>query len=177
MKVLFVSYAFLVNVVTPCSVKAEFNVTTVIIVRHAEKENTLGANPSLSEVGKARAALLRRMLSESGITAIYVTEFVRTQETAQSLAQQLGLTVTQINASDVQKLVDNLLVINSGKTILVVGHSDTIPEIVNKLGGGTISPIGESELDNLFVVAVHKKGEAKVLKLKYGAKSSLPMGS
>jgi len=97
--------------------------STIFIVRHAEKAGDGGNDPDLSDLGRARAETLANMLKDAGISAIYVTEFKRTQQTAAPLAKALGITVTTLPAKDNAALVAKLRASNGNA--LVVGHSDT----------------------------------------------------
>lgn len=124
--------------------------TTIFIVRHAEKADSKSKDPDLSEAGNARAQALARMLKDAGITRIFTTEFKRTQQTAAPLAKILGLEVKSIAANDSARLVTAL----HGETgnALVVGHGNTIPDLIKALGITTPIAIGENEYDDLFVV-------------------------
>jgi 2,3-bisphosphoglycerate-dependent phosphoglycerate mutase len=143
-------------------------VVTVLIVRHAEKGSTPPNDPALSTDGQARAQALVRVVGEANVRAIYATEFARTQQTVQPLATQLGLTITQISASDTDGLVNDILSNHRGEVVFVAGHSNTVPVIIEKLNGGQIPPINETEFDKLFVVTVYRLRRAKVVQLRYG---------
>lgn len=143
-------------------------VTTVLIVRHAEKGSAPPNDPTLSTDGQARAQALARVIGEANVRAIYATEFARTQQTVQPLATQLGLSVTQISASDADALVNDILSNHRGEVVFVAGHSNTVPVIIEKLNGGQIPPIAETEFDKLFVVTVYRLRRAKVVQLRYG---------
>jgi broad specificity phosphatase PhoE len=162
-----ISLVFLIGIVTISLAETDFKVTTVILVRHAEKNTSPQDDPSLNDAGKARAEMLSHMLSEAEVKAIYTTQFVRTQETAQPLADRLGLSLIKMDASDTKEVAKHILLKHSGKTVLVVGHSNTVPEIIRELGGESIPSFSESEFDNLFIVTVYKAGKAKVVKFKY----------
>jgi broad specificity phosphatase PhoE len=142
-------------------------VTTVLIVRHAEKAATPD-NPPLSADGQARAATLARVCADANVRAVYATEFARTQQTVQPLATQLGLSVTQLNANNSDALVNDILSNHRGEVVVVAGHSNTVPEIIARLKGGQITPIAETEFDKLFVVTVYRWRGAKVVQLRYG---------
>lgn len=144
-------------------------VTTVLLVRHAEKSATPPDNPALSDAGQKRAVALARILEGAGLKALYATEFARTQQTVQPLATRLQLTVKQISASDADALVRDILTNHRGQTVLVAGHSNTVPVIIEKLRGGTIQPIADTEYDKLFVVTLYRFGRAKVVELRYDA--------
>jgi 2,3-bisphosphoglycerate-dependent phosphoglycerate mutase len=143
-------------------------VTTVLIVRHAEKAATPPDNPPLSADGQTRAQTLARVAADANVRAVYATEFTRTQQTVQPLATQLGLGVTQFNANDTDALVNDILSNHRGEVVVVAGHSNTVPEIIAKLNGGQITPIAETEFDKLFVVTVYRWRRAKVVQLRYG---------
>jgi broad specificity phosphatase PhoE len=145
-------------------------VTTVILVRHAEKIiDPNNPDVDLSPAGQARAQEILRMFGDAGINAIYATQYRRTQQTVKPLADKLGLPVTLVNAKSTPDLVAKIRAQNSGETVLVAGHNNTVPEIIAAFGGPQYPAIPESEYDNLFIVTVYQTGKVKVLKLKYGA--------
>ena len=144
-------------------------VTTILIVRHAEKNiEPNNPNPSLSADGIARSQTLLHVLGESNIKAIYTSQFFRTQQTAQPLAERLGLTATQVDAKEARSLVNQVLSNHRGEVVLIVGHTNSIPQIIEALGGGSIPEIPETQYDNLFVVTLKRFGKPQVVKLKYG---------
>jgi 2,3-bisphosphoglycerate-dependent phosphoglycerate mutase len=142
-------------------------VTTVVLVRHAEKSATPPDNPALSDAGRKRAQALARILEGAGVKALYATEFARTQQTVEPLAAELGLPVTPLSAGDADGLVRHILANHRGETVVVAGHSNTVPVIIEKLRGGAIQPINDTEYDKLFVVTVYRFGKAKVVQLRY----------
>ena len=117
------------------------------------------------------------MFSGTGINAIYATQFKRTQETVKPLAEQTGLQPHIVDAKNTAEVVDQILTQHRGETILLAGHSDTVPQIVTALGGPTLATIPDSEYDNIFVVTVYRFGKAKVVKMKYGAASTQGTGT
>jgi broad specificity phosphatase PhoE len=147
-------------------------------VRHAEKQTTPPGDPPLTSAGKVRARNLARILRQVGIKAILTSQFVRTRETARPLAEAIGVAPTvvsiEINPSDpgtvteqsIKDFVDRILQ-HSGDPVLVVGHTNTIPQIIGMLGGDRTPNIPETEFDNLFIVTVYEQGKAKVIQLKY----------
>jgi 2,3-bisphosphoglycerate-dependent phosphoglycerate mutase len=145
-------------------------VTTVILVRHAEK-NIEPNNPDvdLSPAGQARAQEIVRIFGDAGINAIYATQYKRTQQTVKPLADKLGLPVNQVNSKNTSDLVAQIRAQHSGQVIFIAGHNNTVPEIVAALGGPTFPIIPETEFDNLYIVTVYRTGKAQVVKLKYGA--------
>jgi len=144
-------------------------ITTVILVRHAEKAKSNDNNPNLSEIGQQRAKLLAQILKSVSINAIYATEFARTQETAKPLSEIISIPIKIIEANSTDKLLDELQNKHKGENILVVGHSNTLPFIIEKLGKTKIQEINESEYDNLFILNISENNKAKLLSLKYGS--------
>ena len=129
--------------------------STIFLVRHAEKAQNGGKDPALSEAGVARAEMLTKILSDAGITAVYTTEFKRTQQTAAPLAKALGINLTTVPAVDMALLVSKLR--DRKENALVVGHGNTIPDVIKALGIATPINIGENDYDNLFIVTVDEK--------------------
>jgi len=136
------------------ALSSSFSQSTVFIVRHAEKIDD-SKDAELSEAGRARAEVLANMLRDSKIDAIYTTEFKRTQQTAAPLAKALGLTVTTLPAANQAALVAKLRA--STANSLVVGHGNTIPEIIKALGISEPVNIFETDYDNLFLAVLGEK--------------------
>jgi phosphohistidine phosphatase SixA len=136
---------------------------TIFIVRHAEKADTAGENPELSEVGRTRAEALANLLKDANITAIYTTEFKRTQETAAPLAKATGITPVSVPAKDTATLAAKLR--DAKGNILVVGHGNTIPDLLKALGISASVNIGDSDYNELFLVVLD--GTARLIHLHY----------
>ena len=135
--------------------------STIFIVRHAEKADAT-KDPDLSEAGRARADALAKALRDTNITAIYATEFKRTQQTAAPLAQALGIEVTVRPA----KATDFALKLRTAHSnALVVGHGNTIPDLIKELGISDPITIAENDYDNLFVVVLAEK--PRLIRLHY----------
>lgn len=159
--------------------KKEFKVTTVFLVRHAEKAAAPREDPPLLETGSARAQELARVLEPAGIKAIYTSQFLRTKQTAEPLAKQLGITSTtleikmnpakpkEISEQSYKDIVEKIYE-HPGDAALIVGHSNTVPDVIKMLGGDVVPTIDEKSFDDLFVVTIYAKGKAKVAHLKYG---------
>jgi len=144
--------------------------TTVIIVRHAEKIiDPNNPDVDLSPAGQARAQEIAREFADTGIDAIYATQYKRTQQTVKPLADKLGLPVTVVNSKSTADLLTQIKAQHSGQTIFIAGHNNTVPEIIAALGGPQYPTIPEAEYDNLFVVTIYRTGKARVVKMKYGA--------
>ena len=146
--------------------------TKIFIVRHGEKES--GKDPVLTPAGNVRAGDLMRVLQNEGIQKIYVSQYKRTQHTADSMRIQLNINTVQYMADTVCDNLVNAIMENGdfGKTILIVAHSNTIPQIIRKFGvkDYPYGDIPDNEFDNLFVIT-YKKEKAKLKVIKYGAKS------
>ena len=123
----------------------------VILARHAEKvEGGADAkDPALSDVGRRRAESLAKTLKNADVGAIFATEYKRTQETARAIARTTGAEVTIVEAKDTPALVTKLKAL--GGNAVVIGHSNTLPEIIKALGTEKPVSIAESDYDNLFV--------------------------
>jgi broad specificity phosphatase PhoE len=152
---------------TPQQPAAETPVT-VLIVRHAEKAAEPEEDPPLTEAGQQRAAVLARMAAASGASAAYATQYLRTQQTVEPLAAALGLAVQQSNSGDVNGLVERILAEHRSQIVVVAGHSDTVPMLVEKLTGKPVPAIEETEYDNLYVVTASASGHGTALRLRYG---------
>jgi phosphohistidine phosphatase SixA len=143
--------------------------TTVMVLRHAEKAtNSNDDSVLLSLDGVARAATFAEVAGRAGVTAIYVTQALRTQKTAEPLATSRGITPTQIDKANLDDLINDVLASkNRGRVIVIIGHSDTVPAIVQRLGGGTVT-VGE-QFDNLFVLTLNRWGTTRLIQATYGA--------
>lgn len=141
--------------------------STVILVRHAEKTST-APDAVLTPAGRQRAECLAQVLKDSGIKRIFVSDARRTQLTADPLARALGITPTVVPAKDVNTLVRDVSN-GAGGNALVVGHSDTLPQVIQRVQAGTIPPIGENEFDGLYVLTMLDGSSTPVLKLHYCA--------
>ena len=146
-------------------------VTTIILIRHGERNAPTPTNPDphLNAAGKARAKELIHIFGQSGIKAIYRSHFARSKETAQPLANHLGLSAIEMD--EALQIKNDILANHTGQTVLVIGHSDTVPDIINRLGGANLPIINDSEFDNLFVVKVFGPGRTSMTRLKYGDQS------
>lgn len=129
---------------------------TVYLVRHGETEGGDGPDQGLSAVGWARAEALAERLADARIEAIYTTDYRRTRETAAPLAARLELEPRLYDPNDLAGFAARLreALPEAGGTVLVVGHSNTTPELVGLLGGEPGSPIAEDEHDRLYRVGL-----------------------
>ena len=171
--------ALLMCVVTAFA-QDDFKPKTVFLIRHAEKEEEPRQDPPLKKEGVTRSQELARLLGGAGIKTIYTSQFARTKLTAEPLATKLGLTATPISlrsnpvnprqiAEESTNEVVNKIMERPGENVLVVGHSNSIPDVIKMLGGDVVPTIDERKFDDLFIVTVYAKGKAKVTHMKYGA--------
>ena len=147
---------------------ASAQVTTVLVVRHAEKASSTAKDPHLSAAGKLRAKDLAHAAGAAGVTAIYATHFQRTQETVAPLAALLHLTPVVKNADLTEELVQEIKSTRPGQTVLVCGHSDTVPDIVKRLSGVVVDPIPDTRFDGLYVVTLNQDETGRATRVRYG---------
>lgn len=155
-----------------------FKPTTVILARHAERADAPREDPPLTEAGAQRSQKMAALLASAGVKAIYTSQFARTKLTAEPLAKQLGLTVTpitlqskqsnprEVSEESIRQIVDKIMA-RPGETALVIGHSNSVPDVIRMLGGDTVPTIDERTFNDMFIVTVYAKGKAKVVQLKY----------
>ncbi len=141
--------------------------TTILLVRHAER--AAGSDPPLTPAGHQRAGDLAHALQSAGIDAISVTDRLRTQQTADSVEAQLGLSNIVLAETAIAELVSQISNNYRGKTVLVVGHSHTLPDIIAGLGVSPPPSISANEFDNLFLIHKHRWGPILLTRLRYGA--------
>jgi phosphohistidine phosphatase SixA len=147
--------------------------TTVIVVRHAEKSTDDPRDPSLSPEGLSRARTLSALLKNAGVADIYTTQYKRTRQTAEPLAQQFGIAIMErpINGANsatyARDLAQEIRTRSAGKGVLVVGHSNTVPDIVQALSGSPVPAITDPEYDHIFVVVIPPSGSARLLQLGF----------
>ena len=146
-------------------------VTTIILVRHAEKAAEPANDPPLTSAGVARANALLDVVRNAGVNAVMSTQFERTRATAAPVAKMLGVTTEIVDArapNHARVFADSILVKHRGQVVLVVGHSNTVPDIVAALGAPAQAKICDAEYDNLYVVTVPASGAATVVHARYG---------
>jgi broad specificity phosphatase PhoE len=145
--------------------------TTIVLVRHAEKVMGTIEDPPLAAEGVRRAERLAQMFGEvktgNGLDAIYVSDTKRSQQTAAPLVSRLGINAIVYPAADVDGTTRKLLREHRGGRALIVGHSNTVPTLVQKLSGQAVPEIPDEEYDDIYVVTVPSFGRSNVLRLKY----------
>ena len=142
--------------------------TTLLIVRHADRD---GAADALTAAGAQRAEDLIHVAEKAGVAAVYRSNTIRARDTAAPLASALGLTPVEYVAGDTGPLVERIFADHRGQTVFVVGHSNTVAQIIADAGGPAVADIPEGEFDNLFVLTVCRcrRGPATLVNLQYGA--------
>jgi len=147
-------------------------ITTVIVVRHADRAN-ITQNSPLSAAGFARANELARVLADVTIDAIYATTFVRTQQTVAPLAKEHRLqpAIFETNKNYERDLAADIVNRHGGGTVVVASHSDRIPDLLRALGVASPPSISMTEYDDLFVCMILPDQPTKLLTLRYGAKA------
>jgi broad specificity phosphatase PhoE len=147
--------------------------TVVVVVRHAEKASDDPKDPSLSEAGQARAEALAVALEGLPLQHAISTQYKRTHDTAVPAAKAAGIDVhvKPIDATNAatyaRDLVAHIRKDHAGQNLLIVGHSNTVPEMVEALTGVAPAPMGEEEFDRIYVVTLPADGPARFVVLKY----------
>lgn len=166
----FVAYA---DPVLPHGLHEGDGTTVVVIVRHAEKATDDPRDPTLSETGQARANALAATLVGAGLDAAYSTQFRRTRLTAEPAAEAAGIEV-QVRPIDATTmptyeadLVREVRALPAGSTVLVVGHSNTVPALVEALGAQDAADMPETEFDRYTVVLIPVAGPTRVITARY----------
>ena len=144
-------------------------VTTLILVRHAEKVTDTGSDPTLTPAGRERADELAYLLKHVKLDAVYSTSYRRTTQTAMPTAKKQGLEIRRYKRGD-KGFSRRMLSKYPGGTVLIVGHSTTIPPLANALIGRKVyHNLKENIYDNLFIVTVPATGRAKITRIRFGA--------
>lgn len=138
--------------------------TTVIVVRHAEKASGPTSDPPLAPEGRLRAHTLAGLAEAAGVTAVYATPYRRTVDTGRPTADRLGVPLETVPvgeggiAAHARALAERIRDAHGGEAVLVVGHSNTVPAIVEALTGVSIPDLDEEEYDRVFVVVFGPEG-------------------
>lgn len=141
--------------------------TTIVLVRHAEKMKDQ-KDPDLTNDGNLRASKLKDLLSTIPLNQIYSTDYNRTFQTATPTSNAQGVEITSYNPRELNDFGNMLLQTQKGKNILVVGHSNTTPKLLNFFMKETVvESILESDYGNLYIVNIDSKGKAKAMLLKF----------
>jgi broad specificity phosphatase PhoE len=144
--------------------------TVVIVVRHADKAAAPANDPPLTEVGVARAAALAEFLRDAKVGAVLHTPTTRTRETARPTAELFGITPEIIPLGPmpvVSAAVREMVAKHAGKTILVVGHSNTILPWIAALGGPTRPDLCDHQYDGIYTLVIGG-GSVRMVEGRYG---------
>jgi phosphohistidine phosphatase SixA len=133
--------------------------TTVILVRHAEKASEPRQDPPLTPQGEARASWLGEVLSGAGVEHIYSTDTLRTRSTAGLIAEALGLEVTVVPPRDLEAMAAALRS-HRGQVVVSVGHSNTLGPLAERLGAEPMAPIAEDDYEGFFVLTLAEDASA-----------------
>ena len=164
-------------VVDPAAASEEARL--IFFVRHAEKARDDPKDPTLTKAGKHRAAVLAQLLSSAAVTHLFSSEYRRTRDTLKPLAEQTGLEVQVVPAGEGEAQAKALKDLPSGSVAVVVGHSNTVPALVESVGG-TMERVKDTEYGRMFeeddyhrlFLVILPPGEApakvQTLELRYG---------
>lgn len=147
---------------------ADTRPTVIYMVRHAERSRVNPQDPPITAAGRLRASMLSQTLRSVPLAAIYSTELQRTRQTIKPIADRTGIQPTIIPRSNPTELVRRLQNDHAGQSVLVSGHSHSIPGLLQTLGVQEEVYLHRGDYDRLFVV-IHKNGETPILvQLHYG---------
>ena len=150
--------------------------TVVIVVRHAEKVLPADAaastmadeNPPLTPAGERRAAAIAEALADAGIAAVYSTPYRRTMQTAAPLAARAGVAVTSYDSHlDPSEFARQVTAAHRGATVLVVGHSNTVPGLVAAFAGKPIEGMDDSVYGRVYLISIAADGKARLLRMGF----------
>ena len=142
--------------------------TTFILVRHAEKSTDDPKDPNLSEAGITRTMKLADLLERTAITAVYSTPYKRTRSTVLPIANTRKLPVLEYAPTDPKAFAAELLGKHAGGTVLISGHSNTIPGLANALlGEEKFASFDDADYGNILVIFVDGSGKGRLLHLRF----------
>jgi broad specificity phosphatase PhoE len=141
------------SMLAPCAALAD--PAMIYLVRHAEKEPA-GKDPELTAQGQGRAQNIATILHKTGIANVFSTPYKRTMQTAQAVAQRSGLQVQAYDPAAPKVLVERVKSLNG--VVLVVGHSNTLPELVRLFGGLPGADIADNEYERLYQLIIGPNG-------------------
>ena len=139
--------------------------TTVLLIRHAERDNFF----NITAQGRERAKALVDTVSDMGITAIYSPDLERNLDTVRPLARHLGIDITltpRISKPVVDEIVHQILTSQPGEVVLFVGNgSGNLRALHQRLGGTGEGPY---QYGDLYIYTIPKQGPVIVVKSRYG---------
>lgn len=144
------------------------NLTTIVLVRHAERGTDDPRDPGLSESGRARAVRLQQLLADLPVQLAWTTDYRRTRQTLEPLATSQSLTLAIYDPRDLGAAVERIVRESVGKTVLVAGHSNTVPAMVNLLAGKSLyADLAESDYGKLWIVHLREGHPPIIVTLNY----------
>jgi len=151
--------------ILPTTAEGQADATVVYLVRHAERAEDGTSDPVISLPGWDRSRLLADMLQDAGLTHIHTSNYRRTRGTARPTAEATGIEMRTYDARNLAQIAERLR--STPGRHLVIGHSNTTPQLVELLGGDGAGEIHELEYDRLYVVTLTDNGASTVL-LRFG---------
>ncbi len=150
-------------------------VTTVVLVRHAEKAAEPPRDPPLTETGRVRAHALLEALGDARVAAVYSTDYARTRDTARPLADAAGVPVTLVTAGGADYIAEvarRARTEHPGEVVVIVGHSNTLGPTIAALGGpDDVGALPDDAYDRFFIVLLRDGEPARLIRARYGAAS------
>jgi len=141
----------------------------IYVIRHGEKVQT-GADPALTAAGRERAAAWAEMLRLIDLDIILTSDAKRTRETGGIIARSLGLPQKELPMQNVAGLTDLIEFDHENDNVLIVGHTETIPQILSSLGSPEAVEISKSEFANLFVLVRQESVAPQLIRLRMPAR-------
>jgi broad specificity phosphatase PhoE len=142
------------------------SITTVYLVRHAEKELNTGKNPDLTQIGKERAEQLAFMLKEVELNSIFSTEYKRTINTVKPISKLKQLKVKTYHPFKSASLINEIMNKSKGKSVLIVGHSNTLAKTISDFGARKIDDLNEKEYSKIFILTLMHSNNKTTTKLE-----------
>ena len=130
---------------------------TIFIIRHAEKAST-APDALLNAAGHRRANCLAHLLGDANIQTVFTSNIRRTHQTASPLAKARHLTIQTVLKTNPDELVEKAKAAAQNGDVLIVAHQETVADIVQRLGGGTIPRVGPNEFDRLTILHLTPSG-------------------
>lgn len=166
-----INLVFIAGLLLPVSIFAQSSdgdLTTIILVRHAEKVDN-SSDSDLSEVGYERAENLSHIFERIQFDAVYSTDFIRTRETASPIAELNNVEIQRYDHQNPSTQVEKWIEMHRGETILVSGHSNSTPTFANTILGDNRfdGSFDESDYGNILIITILGDNKTKLLHLRY----------
>ncbi|HAW93531.1 MULTISPECIES: SixA phosphatase family protein [unclassified Arsukibacterium] len=152
-----------------CALALQVSANTIYLVRHAEKQDD-SKDPALSVCGQARATALADYFANITLGAVYATPYQRTQQTAAAVADSKKISVNHYDPGKPEQLVQQLS--TAAAPVLVVGHSNTVPELVKLLSGIDVAPLTEQQYNLLYQVQLGAQGSVTIRQQSFQCQSA-----